>query len=227
MHSATDNEDKDEAEMLLPWYVAGRLEGTETHLIEKLACQDKEFAKLIEEARHEAQAIAAAPGKDSSPPAALWARIEKSLEKEEKEQSRQRLAQRTASIKDTISNFFAGLTTPQWQGIAAVAIAVCVLEGGAIGYLAEGSAPAKFQAASGPKTAAAARHSAFIVSFRDAATIAEIGKALSEAGAVVVEGPNADMLYRLGLSDDTVEAKNRAYTKLQSSGLTKLILPEK
>jgi hypothetical protein len=35
------------------------------------------------------------------------------------------------------------------------------------------------------------------------------------------------MIYRLGLRGDSVEAKDRAYAKLQASGLTKLILPEK
>ncbi len=81
--------------------------------------------------------------------------------------------------------------------------------------------------ASGPKTETGAKHSAFIVAFWDTATIAEINKTLDDAGATVVDGPNADMLYRLGLRNDSIGAKDQAYAKLRGSGLVKLILPEK
>ena len=44
---------------------------------------------------------------------------------------------------------------------------------------------------------------------------------------LIVEGPNTDSLYRLGLRNDNVPAKDQAYAKLQASGLVTLILPEK
>ncbi len=228
MPSATDNNgETEEAQMLAPWYVAGKLEDAETRFVEELAYRDKEFAKLIQEAKQEAEAIASLNEAAGEPSSALWARIEKSVEQDRKQPVRQWLAQRTGGLVDAVSGFFAGLSTPQWQAVAAVAIAICVVEAGTIGYLAGGGAPQKFHVASGPKAEVSPKRSAFIVSFRDTATIAEISKALDEAGTTVVEGPNADMVYRLGLRSDSVEAKDRAYAKLQASGLAKLILPEK
>ena len=229
MPSAMDNDrDMDEAQLLVPWYVAGKLEEAEVRLVEELAYRDKEFAKLIEEAKREAQAIASLNEDLGSPPSTLWTRIEKSAGQESRVQSRPRLAKRAAGLKDGISSFFAGASVPQWQALAAAAVAICVVEAGAIAYLAgAGNAPAKFHIASGPKAETSPRHSAFIVSFWDTATIAEINKALDDAGVAFADGPNADMLYRLALRNDSVGAKDQAYTKLRASSPVKLILPEK
>jgi anti-sigma-K factor RskA len=228
MPSATDeNGDMDEAQMLAPWYVAGKLEQAETRLVEELAYRDKEFAKLIAEAKQEAEAIASVNEAAGVPSSALWARIERSVEQDRKAQRHQWFMRQANALADAVSGFFAGLSGPQWQAVAAAAVAICVLEAGAIGYMASSETPAKFHVASGPKAQTAPKRSAFIVTFRDTATIAEISKTLDDAGATMVEGPNADMVYRLGLRSDSLEAKDRAYAKLQSSGLTKLILPEK
>ncbi len=226
MRSATENDDgKDEAELLVPWYVAGKLEEDEARLVEELAYRDPEFAKLIEEAKREAEAIATINEAAGNPSSALWARIERSVELERQAHSHAWLGEWATHLKEAVSSFFAGLSVPQWQALAAAAVAICVAEAGAIAYLSgTDGAPAKFHAASGPK---ALTHAAFIVSFKDTVTVAEINKALGETGTLIVDGPNADNLYRLGLRDDNVAAKDRAYAKLQASGLVSLILPEK
>lgn len=216
----------EEASLLVPWYVAGKLEEAEVRQIEELAYRDKEFAKLIAEAKQEAEAIAELNEAAGEPSSMLWARIQQSAGHERK--TRLWLAGRIAGLKDTVSSFLTGLSAPQWQVLAAAAVAICVVEAGVIAYLAGGdSTPAKFHTASGPQAPVSAKHSAFIVSFWDTATIAEIGKALDNSGTVIVDGPNADMLYRLALRNDRVEAKDQAFAKLQASGLVKLILPEK
>ena len=57
MPSAMENNGKssgmDEAHLLLPWYVTGKLEDAEAKELEALAREDAEFAKLIAEARAE------------------------------------------------------------------------------------------------------------------------------------------------------------------------------
>jgi hypothetical protein len=214
----------DEAHLLVPWYVAGKLEDAEARELEKLAKDDPEFAKLIAEASQEAQATVSVNEAAGRPSAAVWERIGKSVEQEKKARSSFWPAKEIHSLRDSISSFFAGLTMPQWQAAAAVAVALCVIQAGAIVYLSgSGTAPAKFHAASGPQTA---RHPVFIVSFADDASIGDIGKTLSEAGAVIVDGPNADMLYHLGLRESTAQAKDQAYARLKSSGIVKQILPE-
>lgn len=232
MPSATENNGHppgmDQAHLLVPWYVAGKLEEAEAREIEKRANEDQEFAKLIAEAKREAQATEAVNEALGAPSPAVWARIEKTVDRESKAQTSVTLPGRIQALKAAFSDFFAGLSAPQWQALAVAAIAICAIEAGAIAYLA-GSAntQSKFHTASGPQAQTNARQSVFIVSFRDNATIAEINKALGDAGAFIAEGPNADGLYRLGLRNDNVKAKDQAYAKLQASGLVKLILPEK
>ncbi|HWJ18315.1 MAG TPA: hypothetical protein VNR65_06270, partial [Geobacterales bacterium] len=80
--------------------------------------------------------------------------------------------------------------------------------------------------ASGPASNAAAKR-AFIVSFSQTATMAEINTLLDDAGASIVEGPSADALYHLAVPGDTVEAQEIAYRKLRASPAVKLVLPEK
>jgi len=218
----------DERHLLLPWYVAGRLEEAEARELEEFAKEDPEFAGLIAEAKREAQAAASVNEALGGPSPAVWERVGKSIEQERKPQTSMRLGERFQTLRAALSNFLAELTTPQWQAVAAAAVAICAIEAGALIYLASGeNTPSKFHTASGPQAQMGARRSVFIVSFSDTATIGDIGKALDEAGAVIVEGPDGDRLYRLGLRDDKVGAKDQAYAKLQASGLVKLILPEK
>jgi hypothetical protein len=154
--------------------------------------------------------------------------LERSLEQEKRERSRARPGNFIEATKSSIFGFLAGFTKPQWQAVGAAAIAVCIIQAGAIAYLAYGDrTPAKYVTASGPKTELRAKSSAFIVSFSPNATIAEISSVLDGAGVIIVDGPNADMLYHLGLRNDKIEAKEHAYKKLRSSAVVKLILPGK
>ncbi|MGO8954529.1 MAG: hypothetical protein ACLQF2_14550 [Rhodomicrobium sp.] len=228
MPSATENNGQssglDETHLLVPWYVAGTLEDAEARELEKLAKDDPEFAKLISEASREAQATVSVNEAAGHPSRAVWERIGRSIEEEKKARSSVWLAKEIHSLKASISSFLAGITMPQWQAVAAAAVAICVIQAGAIVYLSgSGTAPPKFHAASGPQTV---KHSVFIVSFADDASIGDIGKTLDEAGAVIVDGPNADMLYHLGLRNGSAQAKEQAYVKLKASGIVKQILPE-
>ncbi len=232
MTSATENNGKhpemDEAHLLLPWYVTGKLEEAEARELEELAGEDQEFAMLIAEAKRESEAAASVNEALGKPSPDVWARIEKSIGEERQPRSSLPLAERIHGLKAAVSGFFAGFTAPQWQAVAAAAVAICVIQAAAIVYLAGGEgAPSKYRTASGPHTQASTKRAAFLVSFLDNASIADVSKALDEAGVVIVEGPDEDMVYHLGLRNDTLAAKDRAYAKLQSSGAVKLILPEK
>ena len=88
-------------------------------------------------------------------PSTLWVRIETSLARERQAQSRLWGTKRAAGLKDAISNFFAGLSAPQWQALAAAAVAICAVEAGAIAYLAgagcTGGVPCRVRPESGDK----------------------------------------------------------------------------
>jgi hypothetical protein len=218
----------EEARLLAAWYAAGTLGEAEERELEKLAGEDRELAGLIAEAKLEREAAVSVNEALGLPSPAVWARIEASIGQEQRARRSLGLAEKARSLGDSLSSFLAGLTAPQWQAVAAVAVTLCVLQAGALIYLTgTGTGPSKYQTASGPKVPGSTKRSAFIVSFAENASIGEVSKALDEAGAVIVEGPNADMLYHIGLREDKVEAKDQAYAKLRSSGLVKLILPEK
>jgi hypothetical protein len=232
MPSATENNGDpagmEEADLLVPWYAAGTLEEAAARELEKLAKEDQELANLIAEAKLERDAAVSVNEALGAPSPAVWERIETSIRQEKGAWRSLGLAETARSLRASISGLLASLTVAQWQAVAAVAAALCVIQAGAVIYLAGGgNSPSKYQTASGPQARATAKRSAFIVSFVENASIGDVSKALDEAGAVIVEGPNADMLYHIGLRDDKVEAKDQTYTKLRSSGLVKLILPEK
>jgi hypothetical protein len=232
MPSAMENNGKspgmDEAHLLAPWYAAGTLEEAQARELEKLAEEDPELAKLIAEAKLEREADVAVNEALGTPSPAVWARIETSIEQEKRARLSLGLAEKARSLSASISGFLASLTVPQWQAVAAVAVALCVIQAGAVIYLAGGgNAPSEYRPAKGPQAPGTTKRSAFIVSFSEDASIGDVSKALDEAGAVIVEGPNADMLYHIGVREDKLEAKDQAYARLRSSGLVKLILPEK
>jgi len=214
-----------EKELLAPWHVTGKLDEAEARELEALAKEDPEFAALLAEAERERQATAAVNEGLGKPSPAVWQRLERSIEQESREARAQR-AGFFEGIKTTVSGFFSGLTIPQWQAIAAAAIAICMIQAGAIAYFVQERQPAKYGTASGPASSAALKP-AFIVSFSQTATMADINALLDDAGASIVEGPSADALYHLALPQDTVEMKEIAYKKLRASPAVKLILREK
>jgi hypothetical protein len=218
----------EEARLLVPWYAAGTLDEDGARELEELAKEDQELANLIAEAKLERAAAVSVNEALGVPSPAVWARIEASIEQEKRARRSLGIAEKARSLSASLSGFLASLTVPQWQAIAAVAVALCVIQAGAVIYLAgSGNAPSKYQTASGPKARGIAKPAAFIVSFSENASIGDVSKALDEAGAVIVEGPNADMLYHIGLREDKLEAKDQAYTKLRSSSIVKQILPVK
>jgi anti-sigma-K factor RskA len=231
MPSATENRGSppgmDEARLLVPWYAAGTLDAAEARKLEALAKEDPELAQLIAGAKQEMNAAVSVNEALGVPSPAVWRRIETSVGQQKRARGSLGIAEMARSAGASLSRFLAGFTVRQWQAIAAVAVALCVIQTGAVIYLAgSGNAPSKYRTASA-QTRGAAKQSAFIVSFSENASIGDLSKALDDAGAVIVEGPNPDMLYHIGLRDDKLEAKDQAYTKLRSSGLVKLILPEK
>jgi anti-sigma-K factor RskA len=215
-----------EEDLLAPWHVTGKLDEAEARELEALAKEDPEFAAMLAEAEGEQQATAAVNEGLGKPSPAVWERLERSIEQESRERARAQRAGFFEGIKATVSGFFSGLSTPQWQAVAAAAVAICVIQAGAIAYLAQERQPAKYGTASGPATNAAAKR-AFIVSFSDTATMAAINALLDGAGASIVEGPSADALYHLAVPKDTVEAQEIAYKKLRASSAVKLVLREK
>ena len=226
MGSKGASRDPSEAELLAPWYITGKLDETEAREVEELAKEDGEFARLIEEVKREKEAAAALNEAVGELPQSVWERLDQSVEQERREQSRVRRTGLIEGLKTSVSGFFAGLTMQQWQAAAAAAVALCLVQAGAIAYLVQDGGPAKYGTASGPKSAAGAKP-AFIVSFSPNSRVGEINALLDGAGASIVEGPNADGLYHLAIRNENAGGKDLALRTLRASAAVKLVLPEK
>ncbi len=231
MSSATENNglspDMSEVELLAPWCATGKLDEADARQIERLAKDSPEFARLMEETKRERKATIAVNEALDKPPRALWERLERSVEQDMRETSESSRRASFARLKASLSEFFDGFSMRRWQAVAAAAIAICVAQAAVIAYLAqETGEPAKYGAASGPKAGAAVKP-AFIVSFTQTATMAEVNEVLEDAGARIVDGPSGDGFYRLGLNNDSVAARDLAYKKLRASATVKLTLIEK
>src|SRR5512137_3009551 len=120
--------DMSEAHLTAPWYVTGKLDEAEARELEELAKDDTELALIIKEAKREAQADIALNESLGKPPQGVWERIERSVESEKRAAAASRRAGFIAGIKSSVSGFFAGFSAPQWQAVAAAAVAVCVIQ---------------------------------------------------------------------------------------------------
>ncbi len=223
-----ENESKPagEAHLLAPWYVSGTLDPQDAAWLAELSSSDPELMDLIDEARQEAAEVSAANLSLGEPSQAVWARIEQSIENESRMSWARQLRASVNSLSNAVSDFFGSFTLAQWQAATAFAVALFFIQAGAIVYILGSEPPAKFHTASGAPSHAAAP-AAFIVSFNEGASIGDIGSLLDDAGAVIVDGPNADMLYNVALREHGADTKANAYAKLRASKLVKLILPAK
>jgi hypothetical protein len=227
MGSKREREDISEAELLAPWHASGKLGEADARLVQMRANSDAEFAQLIEEARRERKAAVAVNEALGKPPQAIWERLEQAIEQDARERPHRSREAFFARLKASLSDYLDAFSMRHWQAAAAVAIAICIAQAAAIAYLTqEIGEPAKYGVASGPNARAVAK-AAFIVSFSQTATIADVTKVLEDAGASIIDGPSGEGLYRLGPRSDTVEAKELAYQKLRASPTVKLTLPAK
>lgn len=231
MSSASENKEgrpplDGETHLLLPWHVTGQLSRAEAQEMEELAREDPEFARLVKEAELEAKATVSVNNALDPPSPDIWRRLENSIG--HKESAGSRLRQRVSSFKAASRHFFANLTAAEWRLAAAAIMVLCVLQTGAIVYLLSASSNSgKFVAASGPKIHHELPAASFLVEFDEAAKIGEINAVLEKAGAVIVEGPLPDRVYRLGLLDGSLSAKEAALRELRASPVIIRALPQK
>lgn len=159
-----------EEELLLPWYVSGRLEPEEHARVERALKASPELRRAFEEERRLQAAIAAAPlpqPKDLDPDALLAA----------------------AAARE------APHVLPRWVKPAiAAAVMVAMVEGVALLWLS----PAQvYRTASGPSPKIAIESTRYAVQFIEDASVARIREALAEAEAGIIRGPLPDGAYIL------------------------------
>jgi anti-sigma factor RsiW len=166
-----------DAELLLPWYVNGTLaesehRAVEAHLRECAACSGE--LESVREVRQQAREVFA----NAPVPARLRAEV---LSRVKAQASRRTLWQ---SLVDALS-----VRPPRWA--AALAVAIIVVQAGALGWFAlQGTPEPQVRARSVESSAARIR-----IVFNPRATEEEIRAGLIALGGRIVDGPSPDGGY--------------------------------
>ena len=183
-----------EEELLLPWYVSGRLEADEQARVEQALKRSPELRQALEEERRLQAAVATAPlplPREIDPDALLAA----------------------AAAKEAA---YAPSRAPRWLKPAlAAAIVVAVVEGVALAWLSPTSV---YRTASGPVPKITIESTRYAVHFVEDTSVARVREALAEAEAGIIRGPMPDGAYIL----ETAKGE-RALDRLKQSGVMRTI----
>lgn len=201
---AVSPDERDEVEMLLPWYEDGTLEEPDRRRVDAVLASDPELRGRLALIREEKTATVDANEMAGAPGAGALDRLMASIEAE----SGPELVPSRGG--GWLSRLF-GAPMPagmQWAGAAAAI--VIVLQAAALGYLASSidNSGARYETASGD--AVAQKGGTFaLVRFADDATAARIAEFLSELDMDIVDGPKPGGVYTIRLSGQALGESER------------------
>ena len=221
MSNTTDTtSERDDIEMLLPWYVTGKLDAADRARVEAWLQRAPDLARQVDLIRAEQdenlrinQALRA--------PASLT--IERTAAIVRGSEHTGALSQMAAIVRELFTAPSAGMVR-----VAAAAVGVVMLlQAAAVGYLITERPSAGYQQASGGPIAVQPGRYA-LVRFNDTATAKDIATALAEIGISIADGPHQGALFRVrlgaaGLSDAERDARIDALKR--RTGLVVLVTP--
>jgi anti-sigma factor RsiW len=184
--------EREEIEMLLPWYVSGRLDAADRARVESYLARDAGLRHQLDLIRAERQETIGANEALPTAPAGALDRLMTSLP-----QRQPSLAQRFASstIYQTVADFFAA---PTVRGVrfAAFAAALLLLVQAAVitTLLVRGEGGGTYQTASGQSDDKGV--SALVV-FTEDARLPAISRLLADLDATIVDGPKPGGVYKI------------------------------
>jgi hypothetical protein len=215
---------REEIEMLLPWYVTGRIDAADRAKVEAWIARDPGLARQLEIIKDERHAVAIA-AEAIQLPRHMSAQSMLATIPERPAGMAGVMAWLTGGIDRTIASFSpAGL---RWA--AAAAVLLIVMQAAGIGVLLRDSTPGTgYHSASGP-TLPSASGTFVLVKPAGTATVVAMTAVLSEIGATIEGGPTADGIYRIRIGDAALAEPRRkaALERLRAErSLFQLVLPE-
>lgn len=197
--------EREEIEMLLPWYVSGRLEAAERRKVEAWLARDADLARqlsLIREEdaqtrkRAEAIAVPASMSIERTLAKALGASVAGTVQ-----------PRLFARLGGAVRELFV-MPGGNLRFAAVAALAAIAVQGVAIGTLLTGRVDeSTYQAAGGP--AAAASGTFVLLRFVDTASVKTIAELLAAREMTIVEGPKAGGLFRVRIGAASMAASER------------------
>ena len=215
-------DERDEIEMLLPWYVTGRLEATEKARVEGWLAHDGALARQLELIEDERRGAVQSNESVVLPPTLS---IGQSMYKITAESTKGDVL-----FGDLISKLRRFFETPQPYAVrwaTAAAVALILLQGAWIGSLMTTREPTGYVTASGGSSQPSA--GIFVlVRFADTASAKDITTTLAALDMSIADGPKAGGLFRVRIGDagmtDTIRDARIAELK-RNSGLIVLATP--
>lgn len=184
--------ERSEIELLLPWYVTGRLGAADTARVQAFLAAHPDMQHQIALVREEQEQSTRANEALGSPSRGSLDRLMASVARE----SREPLSALT--VWSRISQFFAMPTSQGVRWAAAAAGLLLLIQAAVIGSLLIARSGDTYQTASGKQ--APAGGTTLLVGFADGATAPAIAALLGEFDAQIVEGPKPGGMYRIRLA---------------------------
>ena len=197
--------EREQVEALLPWYAAGTLDAADARRVEAALAADPQLERSYRQALDELAAAVDDNQALGAPSRRPMDRLFAAIDSEPR--SARGLAH---GLGARIADLFASLSPRTLAWATAAAALVIAVQAGVIGsgLVRAGKAPATYATASAPSAPVAPGTYAF-VQFAPKATAAQIGEVLRARGAVIVDGPTADGLYRLRLAKTALAPERR------------------
>jgi anti-sigma factor RsiW len=216
--------ERDEIEMLLPWYVTGRLDDADRTRVAAWLARDPSLARQLALIEEERQSAVAASEAMASAAQVSAGRVLASLP-QRRNGSHSWSARVAAWIDDTV----AGLSPAGLRWAAAAAVLVIAVQAVGLAMLAhQPGGGGSYETASGPL--AVPTGGVFVlVRPAEGATVAALAMMLKEMEATIAGGPSADGLLRIRIgAADLGEADQRTrIDRLRARGdVIQLVLPE-
>jgi len=214
----TPRDEREEIEMMLPWYVAGTLDRAETRRVETYLRDHPEMQDHVNLVREEMEETIGVNESLGTPSPGALDRMMEQVEGD----ARPAVLTAGAGLWRRLAEAWADLTPRATAFAAACAVAIICVQAA---VLFTGTKP--FQTVSGPDEQVVQTGTFAQVMFEGTATVDQVNALMTAAGTKIVGGPKANGLYRIQLSDEALpEAKRTAQIeRLQASGLVRTVLP--
>lgn len=210
--------EREEIEMLLPWYVTGRLEARDKARVDAALARDASLRRQLDLIREEQSADIAANERVSAP---RTLSVESGMATVAAKTSLG-VRRSGAGLLERVKEFFVMPTPRAVRFATAAALAVMLLQAAAIGNLIQQRDV--YQTASGSDVAG----STVIVRFADGATAQAIANTLAEHKVTIVDGPKPGGTFVLRIGPKSLPKADRdaqIEALRKASGVIALVMP--
>jgi anti-sigma factor RsiW len=216
--------DRDELEMLLPWYAAGTLSRADAARVNAALAQDEELARRYRMVREELDETVAVNERLGAPSAGSMERLFAQIETERGKR------RKVGDFASRIAGLLAAMSPRALAWSAAAAALLILIQAGllAVLYLGAQPGPQSYQTASFGEAGPRGEGRFALVRFNSTATAAEIARVLVDHKASIVDGPRANGLYRIRLGDGALsqDAAAKIMGRMQEEkGVISLVAP--